>query len=375
MSPLNSAFAPSSETQSPCGCHSSLALLGPRPPLSDRSRAAATQWGWPRLRDSAAGWEPLAGCAAGGGGRRSRKPAGPGSRMAAGDSENIRYCARFSYLCLKFTLITYSTLFWLIGALVLAIGIYAEVERQKYKTLESAFLAPAIILILLGIVMFLVSFVGVLASLRDNICLLQAFMYILGICLFIELVGGVVALIFRNQTIDFLNDNIRRGIKNYYDDLDFKNIMDFVQKQFKCCGGEDFKDWSTNPYHECSAPGPLACGVPYTCCIRNKTDIINTMCGYKTIDRERLSVLDIIYIRGCTNAVLIWFLDNYTIMAGVMLGILLPQFLGVLLSLLYITRVEDIIAEYKLDESLLQETQQKSETEFASAGCCMCYPE
>lgn len=62
----------------------------------------------------------------------------------------------------------------MIGALVLAVGIYAEVERQKYKTLESAFLAPAIILILLGIIMFLVSFVGVLASLRDNLCLLQA---------------------------------------------------------------------------------------------------------------------------------------------------------------------------------------------------------
>jgi len=28
-----------------------------------------------------------------------------------------------------------------------------------------------------------------------------------------------------------LNDNIRRGIENYYDDLDFKNIMDSVQKQ------------------------------------------------------------------------------------------------------------------------------------------------
>nr|XP_033698047.1 tetraspanin-15 isoform X6 [Tursiops truncatus] len=157
----------------------------------------------------------------------------------------------------------------LIGGLVLSVGIYAEVERQKYKTLESAFLAPAIILILLGVVMFIVSFIGVLASLRDNLCLLQAFMYILGICLIIELVGGVVALIFRNQTIDFLNDNIRRGIENYYDDLDFKNIMDFVQKEFKCCGGEDYRDWSKNQYHDCSAPGPLACGVPYTCCFRN----------------------------------------------------------------------------------------------------------
>uniref|UniRef100_A0A6J0USH1 Tetraspanin-15 isoform X1 n=1 Tax=Pogona vitticeps TaxID=103695 RepID=A0A6J0USH1_9SAUR len=260
-----------------------------------------------------------------------------------------------------------------IGGLVLAVGIYAEVERQKYKTLESAFLAPAIILILLGILMFLVSFVGVLASLRDNLSLLQAFMYILGICLLIELTGGVIALLFRNQTIDFLNENIRRGIKNYYDDLDFKNIMDFVQKQFKCCGGEDFKDWSTNQYHDCSAPGPLACGVPYTCCIMNKTAVVNTMCGYKTINEERLSVQHIIYVRGCTDAVLIWFLDNYAIMAGVLLGILLPQFFGVLLTFLYISRVEDIIAEHK--QTLLGGGRQKTDIEFTGAGCCMCYPE
>uniref|UniRef100_A0A8P0SII0 Tetraspanin-15 n=1 Tax=Canis lupus familiaris TaxID=9615 RepID=A0A8P0SII0_CANLF len=247
--------------------------------------------------------------------------------MPRGDSEQVRYCARLSYLWLKFSLIVYSTVFWLIGALVLSVGIYAEVERQKYKTLESAFLAPAIILILLGVIMFIVSFIGVLASLRDNLCLLQAFMYILGICLIIELIGGVVALIFRNQTIDLLNDNIRRGIENYYDDLDFKNIMDFVQKEFKCCGGEDYRDWSKNQYHDCNAPGPLACGVPYTCCVRNTTEVINTMCGYRTIDKERLSVQDVIYVRGCTNAVLIWFMDNYTIMAGLLLGILLPQLL------------------------------------------------
>ncbi|KAL7990416.1 hypothetical protein Chor_013846 [Crotalus horridus] len=248
----------------------------------------------------------------------------------------------------------------LLGAFVLAVGIYAEVERQKYKTLESAFLAPAIILILLGIVMFLVSFLGVLASLRDNLCLLQAFMYILGFCLLIELIGGVMALIFRNKTIEFLNENIGRGIQNYYDDLDFKNIMDFVQKEFKCCGGEDFKDWSQNQYHDCSAPGPLACGVPYSCCVANK----------------RLSVQHIIYIRGCINAVFIWFMDNYAIMAGILLGILLPQFFGVLITLLYITRVEDIIAEHKLNEALLQgRRRQREEDEPAGAGCCMCFPE
>lgn len=70
-------------------------------------------------------------------------------------------------------LLSFPLCFQLVGGCILAIGIYAEVERQRYKTLEGVFLAPAIILIVLGIIMFLISFIGVLASLRDNLTLLK----------------------------------------------------------------------------------------------------------------------------------------------------------------------------------------------------------
>ncbi|CAG5854395.1 unnamed protein product [Menidia menidia] len=264
----------------------------------------------------------------------------------AGNSDT-RYCKRFSYAVLKFTLFFYACIWWLIGGFILAIGIYAEVERQRYKTLEGMFLAPALILILLGIVMFIVSLVGVLASLRDNLKLLKVFMYTLTVCLILELLGGVLALVFRNQTVELLNKNVRRGIVNYYDDLDFKNIMDFVQKKFQCCGGREFQDWEVNMYHNCSAPGPLACGVPYTCCITNKpNEVVNTFCGYKVLEKSRLDLVDTIHIRGCTDAFFIWLMDNYKTMAGLLLGILLPQFFGVIISWLYITRVEDAISEY-----------------------------
>ncbi|XP_061670293.1 tetraspanin-15 [Syngnathoides biaculeatus] len=257
-----------------------------------------------------------------------------------------RYCHQFSYVVLKFTLFSYAIVWWLIGGFILAIGIYAEVERQHYKTLDGVFLAPALILILLGIVMFVVSFIGVLASLRDNLTLLKVFMYTLVVCLILELLGGILALVFRNQTVDLLNKNIRRGIVNYYDDLDFKNIMDYVQTKFKCCGGQEYKDWSVNMYHNCSALGPLACGVPYTCCNTKPNEVANTLCGYKVLEKERLDLIDMIHIRGCTDAFFIWLTDNYKIMAVLLLGILLPQFFGVAVSWLYITRVEDSISEY-----------------------------
>ncbi|TKS69993.1 Tetraspanin-15 [Collichthys lucidus] len=295
------------------------------------------------------------------------------------NNDDIRYCHRCSYVFLKFILFAYSIIFWLIGGFILAIGIYAEVERQRYKTLDGVFLAPAIILILLGIVMFIVSFIGVLASLRDNLTLLKVFMYTLALCLILELLGGILALVFRNQTVGLLNKNIRKGIVNYYDDLDFKNIMDFVQKKFKCCGGQEYKDWSVNMYHNCSAPGPLACGVPYTCCVTTKpNEVANTLCGYKVLEKERLDLLDVIHIRGCTDAFFIWLMDNYKTMAGLLLGILLPQFFGVIVSWLYITRVEDAISAFgHYTDGLLQSnaTERATKKQGRVSKWFKCMPE
>ncbi|XP_021436660.2 tetraspanin-15 isoform X2 [Oncorhynchus mykiss] len=264
-------------------------------------------------------------------------------------SNDVRYCERFSYVFLKFTVIVYATIFWLIGGFILAIGIYAEVERQRYKTLEGVFLAPAIILIVLGVVMFIVSFIGVLASLRDNLMLLKVFLYTLTVCLILELLGGILALVFRHQ--------------------------------FKCCGGQEYKDWEVNMYHNCTAPGPLACGVPYTCCLVNKpNEVTNTLCGYKVLDKERLDLQNVIYIRGCTDAVFIWFMDNYKIMAGLLLGILFPQFFGVIVSWLYITRVEDAIAEFGHYQDGLLDTVDRggfraTKKQGRMAKCCICMPE
>ena len=50
-----------------------------------------------------------------------------------------------------------------------------------------------------------------------------------------------------------------------------------------------------------------------------------------------------------------------------------PQFLGVLLTFLYITRVEDIIMEHSVTDGLLG-PDVKPGVEAAGTGCCMCYP-
>ncbi|OPJ86904.1 tetraspanin-15 [Patagioenas fasciata monilis] len=178
------------------------------------------------------------------------------------------------YYSIKFALSAYATLFSILGLVILCVGIYAEAERQKHKTLEGIFLAPAVILLLLGFTMFGVSFVGMVGSLRDNRTLLKTFFWVLLVIFLTELLLIFIEIIFENKMNAVFHSNIQEGIRHYYDDLDFKNILDFVQEKFSCCGGDEYRDWAVNQYHWCNGSGPLACGVPYTCCIRKAIGLV-----------------------------------------------------------------------------------------------------
>ncbi|XP_032869601.1 tetraspanin-15-like isoform X2 [Amblyraja radiata] len=244
----------------------------------------------------------------------------------SGRSRLRRTGADAVYFILKLTLTISATLFSMLGLLIICIGIYAEVERQQNKTLEGFFVAPAVILILLGVSIFVVSFVGMVGALRDNRLLLKMFKWTLVVILLLELVFIIVSFLCRNKVLLMFKANVREGIRHYYDDLDFKNILDRIQVKFSCCGGEEYKDWSVNHYHACDAPGPMACGVPYTCCVKEKEgDVINTQCGYQKLHQERVEVGTTIHARGCVDAITLWFEDNIGPTVGILIAILLPQ--------------------------------------------------
>ncbi|XP_041065020.1 tetraspanin-15 isoform X4 [Carcharodon carcharias] len=233
------------------------------------------------------------------------------------------------YLALKLTLGVFSTLFWLLGLLILCIGIYAEVERQQNKTMDSLFLAPAIILLLLGLSMFTVSFAGMVGALRDNRLLLKVFKWTLVTVVVLQLVFIIVSLLCQNKVLLLFKANVREGIKHYYDDLDFKNILDRIQV---------------------------------------KGDVINTQCGYQTLHKERFEVDTIIYVRGCVDAISLWFMDNIGITVGILAALLLPQVIGIVLSCLYLKTLsqhKDEFDGFRIPYELL---------DLSGAGWCLCLP-
>ncbi|XP_043967603.1 tetraspanin-15 isoform X1 [Gambusia affinis] len=299
------------------------------------------------------------------------------------------------YYFIKFTLNVYSMLFSLMGLCVLCVGVYAEVERQKNRTLEGLFLAPAVVLILLGLVMFTVSVVGMVGSLRDNKTLLHMFLCVLCVLLLLQALTLAMALIFEKKTVALFQSTIREGIKHYYDDLDFKNILDYVQQKFSCCGGDEYKDWGVNQYHFCNGTGPLACGVPYTCCVRKLGEVINTFCGYSTLNEEfhfrsstffllspalgsghqRATLQEVIHVRGCIHAVNLWMSDNIGITVALCCAIGLPQLLGILLSCVFWNLLVDMSESADMVDFKLKKSEfEYSELDLAGAGWCLCLP-
>lgn len=92
------------------------------------------------VQGESAGGGPGRGTAAGGAWSGGRIEAAPqpraGAKMPRGDSEQVRYCARFSYLWLKFSLIIYSTVFWVSdGARGAGVGV-------GYGTVHTPSMAP-----------------------------------------------------------------------------------------------------------------------------------------------------------------------------------------------------------------------------------------
>jgi len=158
-------------------------------------------------------------------------------------------------------------------------------------------------------------------------------------------------LFAKNDAKFFVNKYIAKGMTTYYDDPDLKNFVDFVQLEFQCCGGIYFKDWEVNRYHSCDAPGPAACGVPYSCCLPNDDDLVNSMCGYDVMQMPINEAVNTVYLKGCIDGVLDYLWNNLDTFGGILLGILLPQIGGVWLCMSYRLVLQQVVSNIQSKSS------------------------
>ncbi|XP_030290443.1 tetraspanin-33 isoform X1 [Sparus aurata] len=173
------------------------------------------------------------------------------------------------YRTIKYTLFIFCYFFWVVSAVLTAVGIYAKIAKEK-DVVDTLTLDPALLLIIVGSVMFLITFLGCFGSLRNATCLLKTFLGILTAVLLLQIAAGVVGYLFTDRVMERTEKLMMKAIVLYREDQDLENAIDFIQKKFQCCGVESYKDWSHNVYFKCSDTNPSleACGVPFSCCVQ-----------------------------------------------------------------------------------------------------------
>lgn len=253
---------------------------------------------------------------------------------------------------LKLLMFLFNAVFWFAGVLLIGVGAWAFAEKNrlaldgldslqaKYNDVFHIVFDLTIVVVVLGMIIFVLAFVGCLGALRENICLLKCFSYILFVLLLMEIVLAILAFVFskdvKARVVHILQ---MEALVHYRDDDDLRNLIDWTQKTFHCCGvgPHGYLDWSYNLYFNCSKNNPSVerCSVPYSCCVSPNdinVEYINTMCGQQVQDLSENAARERIYTTGCVQQILGLAEQNLFVIGGVALGLAVLQLLGVCLA-------------------------------------------
>ncbi|XP_039616715.1 tetraspanin-33b isoform X2 [Polypterus senegalus] len=215
---------------------------------------------------------------------------------------------------IRYFLFFFSFLFWVLSLVIIAIGVYAKIQKATDTVRDTFLVDPAIILITVGVVMFFITFCGCIGALRENIKLLRV-------------IPGTFGKF------------VKKAIVHYRDDIDLQNLIDYIQKEFLCCGWNNFTDWSQNLYFNCTLENPSRerCGVPYSCCAAVPGEVVvNTMCGFGVQNLKYIEAVKFIYPEGCAEKATHWMETHLLLVGALALGLALPQVLCVYTSASYL---------------------------------------
>lgn len=240
-------------------------------------------------------------------------------------------------------------MFWVASGLLISVGLYAKLCKET-GVVDSLTTDPAILLIVVGMLMFVITFFGCMGALRDVHVLLKIFAGMLIVVLILQLVAAVLGFMFSGMVLDKASSVMARAIIYYREDLDLQNFIDYIHKKFECCGVKSYKDWSTNIYFYCTDTNPSLerCGVPFSCCVKEKGQtVINTMCGYETQNLMSWIAEDRIYVDGCLDKIVSWGRGNLLFLGYIALGLIFLEIVVIGLAVVLIYQINFIMERRK----------------------------
>uniref|UniRef100_A0A3B4XBY7 Tetraspanin 33b n=1 Tax=Seriola lalandi dorsalis TaxID=1841481 RepID=A0A3B4XBY7_SERLL len=189
---------------------------------------------------------------------------------------NLNRAETFSFVnpWIRYFLFFFSFLFWVSRDLHCLMIFLPVVQAMR----DTFLIDPAVILIVVGVVMFFITFCGCIGALRENIRLLKTFSFSLTLVFLTQLAIAILGF--------FYSDQVSTMFLNIYLCCALLSLSLYLPiTQFKCCGWNNYTDWSWNLYFNCTHTNPSSerCSVPYSCCTPVPGEAQPMLSSYKTV--------------------------------------------------------------------------------------------
>ncbi|XP_010897718.1 tetraspanin-7 [Esox lucius] len=220
---------------------------------------------------------------------------------------------------LKTLLIVYSFVFWITGAILLAVGVWGKFMLGPYISLiaENTTNAPYV-LIGTGTIIIVFGLFGCFATCRGSPWMLKLYAMFLSLVFLAELVAGISGFVFRHEIKGTFLRTYTDAVLNY-DAEDEKSLaVDNVQISLRCCGVYNYTSWLGSVYYPANGFPPSCCSNSSDCSLK---DLRNTTINHTKINQQ-----------GCYELVTSFLETNMAIIAGVTFGIAFSQLIGMLLA-------------------------------------------
>ncbi|XP_044754941.1 CD63 antigen-like [Coccinella septempunctata] len=215
-------------------------------------------------------------------------------------------------MCVKYLLFCFNLLFTIAGIGILTVGVISHLFYSDYSSFTyPSFQIVPLVLIAVGVIIFIVAFLGCCGAAKENQCMISMFAVFLIVIFVLEITAGVFGYIHRNEVDVMLEDKLNSTISYYYKNEEIRHTWDIAQHEGECCGINGPTDWQSVTKND---------SLPHTCCPNTADD------GSCTMRTETH------YTASCYDKLKILFSKNATIIESVALGISLLQIFGIVFA-------------------------------------------
>ncbi|CAL8248363.1 unnamed protein product [Merluccius merluccius] len=221
--------------------------------------------------------------------------------------------------CLKYIMCAVNFLCFMSGVAVLILGVYM-ICYQTSALFPSQGITVANLLLIGGVIITCIAFLGFIGALKENRCFLLTFFILLLILMLMELAAACLLLFYNEQIRKELEKELTQSLKKTNEmsvSNDTNSDWDIVQQMFNCCGVRNSSDWNQT--------------VPASCC---KDAICSPQPEYHKL--------------GCLDAVNGWFEDNFLLAGIAVIVLCVIEVLGMCFSMTLFCHISRSGLSYKI---------------------------